>query len=68
MIQAGNRYTYEGEPVIAMEDASRGIVLVRRIDASVPVIGMQRAIYVDSDRLRPAPMKYHGGAVPGDAA
>lgn len=67
MIQAGQKYTYEGEPVIAMEDAARGIVRVRRIDFSVPVINMQRAMDVDSDRLRPAPMKYHGGAVPGDS-
>lgn len=66
MIQAGNRYTYEGEPVIAMQSVERGIVRVRRIDLSVPVINMQRAIDVDSDRLIPAPMKYHGGKIHGD--
>lgn len=66
MITAGNRYTYEGQPVLAMEDAERGIVLVRRIDPSVPVIGMQRSMFVAAERLVPAPMRYHQGAVPGE--
>ncbi len=65
MIKQGHKYTYEGHPVIAVEDAARGLVLVRRIDSTVPVIGMQRAIYVAAERLVPAPMRYHGGQVPG---
>lgn len=68
MIQAGQKYTYEGEPVIAMEDATRGVVRVRRITASVPVTGLERAIYVAAERLVAAPMKYYSNQVPGDDA
>lgn len=64
-IYQGHRYTYEGQPVLAMEDATRGLVRVRRIDFTVPVINMQRAIDVESERLVEAPLKYLRGQVPG---
>lgn len=67
MIQQGNRYTYEGHSVIAMESASRGVVGVCRINPHRPG-GLDRLIYVDADRLTPEPMKYHAGAVPGAPA
>lgn len=64
MIEQGHKYKYEGQPVIAMESAERGLVLVRRIDSAVPVIGMQRAIYVAVDKLVAEPMRYHGNKIP----
>lgn len=65
MIHQGHAYLYLGERFLAMEAASRGLVLVRRITPMVPILGMERAIYVDADKLEPAPMRYHGGHIPG---
>ena len=68
MIYAGRRYSYEGYPVLALEDATRGQVLVRRIDPRQPVVGMGPRFFVAAERLEPEPMRYHGGAIPGDDA
>ncbi len=68
MIQAGNRYTYEGYAVLALEDAPRGQVLVRRIDPRQPLTGMGPRFFVAAERLIADPMRYHGGAIPGDDA
>jgi hypothetical protein len=67
MIQAGNRYTYEGYSVIAIEVRFARRCRCCRINPHRPG-GLDRLIYVDADRLTPEPMKYHAGAVPGAPA
>lgn len=61
MIHQGHAYLYLGERFLAMESAARGQVRMRRITDSVPVTGLERAVYIEADKLKPAPMKYFGG-------
>jgi len=68
VIHAGRRYSYEGYPVLALEDAARGQVLVRRIDPRHPLTGMGPRFFVAAERLVAEPMRYHGDAIPGDDA
>lgn len=65
MIEAGNRYQYEGGSVIAFGPARRGQVRVRRIDPRVPVIGMGAAFWVEAKRLTQEPMRYFSNQLPG---
>lgn len=61
-IEVGSPYFYLGDRVVAMEKVNRGRVAVRRIDRSVPVIEVGRAMSVNVDDLKPAPLRYLGGA------
>lgn len=65
MIHQGHAYTHQGRRVLAMESASAGFVRVRETAEDLPALGMGNAYYAPVEQLRPAPMKYHGGAVQG---
>lgn len=65
MIEQGNKYAHKGAPVVALESGSlRSMVKV----LPVPEDTYESAYYVWASELVPMGMKYHGGAVPGEAA
>lgn len=56
----GHRYTFHGEPVIALQ--SGVTVKVLHFDDQKPWIGWTE--YAPAVLLVPQPMKYHGGQIP----
>lgn len=65
MIQQGNKYAHKGKPVVALESGSpQSMVKV----LPVPRDTYESAYYVWASELVPAPMKYLGGKVAGEAA
>jgi hypothetical protein len=60
MIVQGQRYSYEGYSVLAVESAERGQVAVRRINPLEP-LGLEKRIYVAAERLVAEPMNYFSG-------
>lgn len=66
MIRDGHRYAYEGQSVLALESAERGLIRVRRILPDIPLTGMGPPFYVAVERLAPMPMRYHQGHIPGE--
>jgi len=66
LIREGHHYACEGQSVLALESAERGLIRVRRILPDIPLTGMGPPFYVAVERLVPMPMRYHGNAVPGE--
>lgn len=67
MIREGSHYAYEGQSVLALESAERGLIRVRRILPDIPLTGMGPPFYVAVERLVPMPMRYHQGHIPGES-